>query len=151
MARKKPFTLKEYKNIYSKVPKLCVEVVLRTNAGIVLTQRAHDSWSGLWHLPGGSVMYREAVVDAVKRISREELDIDVVVGDLLGYIEYWSEEKERGFGYSVTLPFLCTTEDTLPSINQDGETIKVFETIPLNTIEEHKKFLGQNLQMKEAS
>lgn len=41
----------------------------------------------------------------VKRIALEELGASVNVGKLLGYIEYTSEEKERGFGYTITMVF----------------------------------------------
>lgn len=49
----KPFTLEEYKEIFSKVPRLCVAVVIKTNEGIVMMLRKLPSWHNQWHLPGG--------------------------------------------------------------------------------------------------
>ncbi len=41
----------EFQEIYSKVPRLCVEVVLRSDEGIMLTKRTINPWKGMWHFP----------------------------------------------------------------------------------------------------
>ena len=43
----------KYDEIYSKVPRICVEVVIRNEKGILLTKRAIPSSEGKWHFPGG--------------------------------------------------------------------------------------------------
>ena len=145
MARKKPFSPEEFKLLYSQVPRLVVEVVVKTETGVVLTLRKDAAWNNLWHIPGGTVFYQEYIEDAIQRIAQEELSITVTKQKLLGYLEYSSEVKQRGFGWSVGLVFLCTANSPLPSENEEGEEIQVFDYIPDNIVEEQKKILNQVL------
>ena len=64
-----PLTPDEFRDIYSKVPRLTVEVVLRSPAGVLLTLRDIEPCRGLWHLPGGTVRYGEKLLDAVRRVT----------------------------------------------------------------------------------
>ena len=143
MTRKKPFSPEEFKLLYSQVPRLVVEVIVKTEIGVALTLRKDTAWNNLWHIPGGTVFYQEYIEDAIKRIAEEELSITVVKQKLLVYLEYPSEVKQRGFGWSVGLVFLCTTNSLLPSENQEGEKIQLFDYIPENIVEEHKNILNQ--------
>ncbi|NES65306.1 MAG: NUDIX hydrolase [Okeania sp. SIO2D1] len=145
MSRKKPFSPEEFKLLYSQVPRLVVEVVVKTDLGVALTLRKDAAWNNLWHIPGGTVFYQEYIEDAIQRIAVEELSITVTKQQLLGYLEYPSEEKQRGFGWSVGLVFLCTPNSQLPTENQEGEKIQIFDYVPENTVEEHKKILTQVL------
>ncbi len=145
MPRLQPLSDQEFESIYSKVPRLCVEIVLLSGEGLVLSQRSHSSWKGQWHLPGGTVLYQESMEDAVKRIAKEELGITVKICDLLGYIEYPSEVKERGFGWSVGMAFLCETKQELPEVNQDQEPVKLFKNLPTGIVAEQRAFLKKVL------
>ena len=147
MTRKKPFSPEQFKLLYSQVPRLVVEIVVKTETGVVLTLRKDAAWNNLWHIPGGTVFYQEYIDDAVQRIAEEELNITVTKQQLLGYLEYPGEIKQRGFGWSVGLVFLCTANSPLPSENEEGEKIQVFDYVPENIVEEHKKILNQILSM----
>lgn len=146
MARNHPLTFDEFKSIYSKVPKVCVEAVIKTPKGVVLIKRAAHGWQGCWHFPGGNVHYLESLYDAVKRLALEELGIKVEVHGLIDWSEFFSEQKERGFGYSVTLQFLCTTQNEIPTHSTDAEEVAVFDELPEPMIEENavvlRKFLA---------
>ena len=142
MTRKYPFTPQEFKDIYSKVPKLCVEAVVIKDKGVVLTKRSHSSWHGQWHIPGSTLYYLEKVTDAITRIASEEIGLtSITIVKPLGYLEYPSEVQQRGFGYSVSLPFLCTTQQTLSDKNGEGEQIKIFTTLPENLVFEQRQLL----------
>lgn len=138
MARKRPLSYEEFKTIYSKVPRLCVEVVIITDKGVLLTLRKNDGYIGQWHLPGGTVFYRESLEDALKRVAEEELGIEVKIEKFLGHIEYLSEVENRGFGYSVGAAFLCST--TATEFNSEEEA-KFWKSVPDNSIVEQKEFL----------
>lgn len=143
MLRKLPFTFKEFKEIYSKVPRLCVDLVIKTNDGTLLTLRTKNGYENQWHLPGGTVYYREPIEKAVERIAREELGIKVSIIKFVNYLEYFTEVKERGFGYSVSLVFLCKPEGTKFGLDDQVEKVNFFKKIPGNTILEHKKILRE--------
>jgi len=139
----RPFSPEEFKAIFSKVPRLCVELAIKTPEGIILALRSLPTWNGQWHLPGGMVFYKEKIAHAIKRIAKDELGISVNIQKLLGYIEYPSEEKERGFGFSIGIIFLCSPDkimDLKPN-NEEASEIKIFKKLPPNMIEEHYAFL----------
>lgn len=136
-----PFSPSEFKEIYSRVPRLCVDIVIKSNLGVLMTKRTLSSWKGLWHLPGGTVYYKETAKDAVKRVAREELGVDVGVDTFLGYIEYPSEEKERGFGWSVSLVFLCHIIEGTPSESEQGSKPTFYHSLPKEVVVEQKEFL----------
>ena len=140
----KPFTFEEYKEIYSKVPRLCVITVVRTDEGIVLTLRKLASWHNQWHLPGGTVFYGETLHDAAKRVALDELGVSVSVKDQVGYIdEYPSEKKEVGFGSVVSIVFLCELKDGKLRPNEDAFEVRVFKELPENMIMEEKEFMNK--------
>lgn len=146
MSRKQPFNYDEFKSIYSRIPRLCVDVVLKHENGILMTLRQHESWKNQWHFPGGTVMYRESLEDAVKRIADEELGIQVDISTQLPAVEIFSEEQERGFGYSVGIPILCSTDEQLPQKSKDNEAVKIFTEVPENVVQEHGVLLAKILK-----
>lgn len=143
MKRKQPFSFEEFKEIYSKVPRLCVDLIIKSDKGVLLTLRQKNGYEGQWHFPGGTVFYREEIETAIKRIAKEELGSDISIKDFKGYIEYFSEEKERGFGYTVSLVFLCKIRNTKFNLDNQVEKVNYFKTPPANTIKEQKEFLNK--------
>lgn len=141
MKTKKPFSAKEFRDIYSKVPRLCVDLIIKTPGGIALSLRGIEPYKGQWHFPGGTVFYKEKITDAIKRVAKEEVGIKVSIDKLLGYIEYPSEEKDRGFGYTITMAFLCTTKIKIFKPDENSLGIKGFKKIPTNMVREQYEFL----------
>lgn len=148
MRRKLPLTFKEFKTIYSKVPRLCVDLVIKTNKGYLLTLRKKNGYEGQWHLPGGTVYYREAIKKTVERVAKEELGIKVSIEKFLGYLEYFSEVKERGFGYTVTLVFLCRAKGANFHLDNQAEKVNYFIKPPTNTITEQKRLLNKIIKQE---
>ncbi len=80
---------KEFDWIFSRVPRLTVEVVIAVaGRGVLLSLRQIEPCKDMWHLPGGTVRFGEPLLDAVARVARAELGLTVRPGELLGYIEY---------------------------------------------------------------
>ena len=145
-ARTKPFSDTEFKAIYSQIPRLTVDIILRVNTGIILVERQEESWHGQWHLPGGTVFYREKIVDAINRIGLEELGISVKPVKLIGPIEYWDEINERGFGFSIGLAYICEAVEPISSeviLAWKNQKIEVFNQTPANTVREQIPLLDQ--------
>ena len=55
---------------------------------IFATQRGSGDFKGGWEFPGGKIETGETPQEALKREIMEELDTEVVVGDLIDTIEY---------------------------------------------------------------
>lgn len=104
-----PLTEQEFREIYAKVPRLTVEVVIQGPPGILLTQRTEGPCSGLWHIPGGTVRFGESLVAAVTRVASAELGLDIEPGPLLGFIEYPSHYL-NGLDSPVGIAFLCSVD-----------------------------------------
>lgn len=101
-----PLSEQEFHEIYAKVPRLTVEVVIQSPLGILLTRRTGGPCLGLWHIPGGTVRFGEPLVAAVRRVASMELGLEVESGPLLGYIEYPSHYLS-GLDSPVGIAFLC--------------------------------------------
>ncbi len=141
----RPLSFEEYKSIYSKVPRATVSLVIKDNDGILLTLRTLPSWNNQWHLPGGTILYKEKIKDAVERIAKEEIGVKVKFLKLLGYIEYDNEEKEAGFGTTVDLGVLCEPLENNFTLNGDASAIHIFKELPTNIILEQANFLKEHV------
>ena len=131
----------EFKYIYSKVPRLTVEIVLIKDGGIVLSLRNIAPYKGFWHVPGGTVLYREKIEDAVKRIANDELDVNVELENLLGYWQVPEWLQPGGFSSPIGLVYKVKLLSGELKGNSQSSEIKIFRRLPDNMIEEQKQFL----------
>ena len=142
--RKKPLSKKEFENIYTRVPRLNVEIAVKTEKGIVLILRKSNGWENMWHIPGGTVYLGERLEETAVRIGEEELGVAVEVKRLLGYIHYPNIVRDGGLGWPVGILFLCETTDELPEVNEEGEKVSVFDKLPENIIGDQIQILVEN-------
>lgn len=142
---RQPLPQDEFDWIFSRVPRLTVEVVIRSDEGVLLSLRDIEPCRGMWHLPGGTLRFGEAVTDAVKRVADQELGLAVSVGPLLGYIEYPSHYN-NGLDSPVGLAFATETGriDALP------HGCQWFMTLPDNMHDEQRRFLVEHQIRHEA-
>lgn len=139
----------EFLAIYRRVPRLCVEVVmLEPGPGVLLKLRDIPPNVGAWHIPGGTVLFGEPVAEAVKRVARDELGLEVEVGELLGYIEYPSH-CENGLDSPVGLAFL-TRPAGPPSGAELPEGCRWFSELPAGLYAEQREFLAGRLGLPAA-
>lgn len=74
-----------------KIIRVVAAVIQRKHNGskqIFATQRGYGEFKGGWEFPGGKIEVGETPQKALIREIKEELDADIVVGDLLDTIEY---------------------------------------------------------------
>ena len=132
--KKIPF--KEYKKIYSIVPRLCVEVVLLIDKKIALTKRDIPPAIGKWHIPGGTVLKGENLESAVKRIAKEEMEENVDVQKMLGIIDKYHFTKY--FDQPIGIVFLVK----LKNISKNKKKkYKLFKDMPKNMIKAQRDFI----------
>ena len=65
-----------------------VAAVIRDNNRIFATQRGYGELKGGWELPGGKIEKGETPQEALKREICEELDTEILVGELIDTIEF---------------------------------------------------------------
>ncbi len=130
-----PLPQDEFDRIFARVPRLTVEVlIVAEGAGVLLALRDVEPCLGTWNLPGGTVRFGEPLVEAVRRVARNELGIGVRVGPLVGYIEYPSH-YENGLDSPVGLVFRAEPEDSSAARG------RWFSALPENMHDEQRRFL----------
>jgi|SRR3989338_1093652 len=144
-----PLTDREFQYIYSKVPRLCVDVMVKSHKGVILTLRDIEPYKNFWHIPGGTVHYRETIIGAVERIAKKELGIRVSGIEMLGFIEYPSELKLRGWGWTVSLVIGCKLKSGKLDIGREARDLmylKTLKDLPLDLVSEQKNFIKQKIR-----
>lgn len=142
----KRLPFEEFKKIYSKVPRLCIDLIVKNKDGILLTKRAIPPYKGYWHTPGGTLLLYEKINDAIQRISLDEFGSLVKIGELLGTMEFPSDEITK---HSVSVVYLVEPKSTEFKVNWQAKELKFFKKIPPKTIKEQKEFiLTHNLTQK---
>jgi ADP-ribose pyrophosphatase YjhB (NUDIX family) len=130
---KHPLTQEEFNHIYSKVPRLTVEIVVKNGLGeIYLTKRAIEPCKGQWHLPGGTVRFGERLEDAVKRIAKRELGIEFSEIKDTGYIEYPSHYL-NGMDSPVGIVFEVLNFQGEMKVNEEASNADWFSAVPIGT------------------
>jgi len=141
-----PLPQDEFDWIFSRVPRLTVEVVIgSSDRGVLLALRDFGPCEGLWHLPGGTVRFGEPATEAVTRVARDELGLAVSAGALLGYIEYPSHYN-HGLDSPVGLAFRAhPTVTEMPDERDLRSECAWFTTLPDNMHDEQRDFLARHL------
>lgn len=106
-----------YRAFYN--PKPVASAIPRNAQGQVwLLRRAFDPGAGLWTFPGGFVDLGESVEDAARREVREELEIDVELGGLVGV---YSRAEDR-----VVLVVFAATALGIPHTTDESTEVEAF-------------------------
>ena len=65
-----------------------VAAVIREGDKILATAKGYGEFKGMWEFPGGKIEEGETPQQALVREIKEELDVDIEVGELIQTIEY---------------------------------------------------------------
>jgi len=144
-----PLTQDEFRSIYAKVPRLCVDLVILKEGKVLLTKRKIDPYKGLWHLPGGTVYFGETIKQAISRVALNELGLTVEMGKLFGYLEFPDEVKNDWHGWPISLEIEVKVLDGEVGTNDQADGYDYFSTIPENTVKSHIGFLAQTLGLEQ--
>ena len=138
----KKLSPEEFMAIYHKVPRATVDVVIKTEKGILLTKRSIPPFKGMWHIPGGTILFRESIAHAINRIVDDELGIKVKIIHPLGVIECFEEDGR----HTISNAYLAEIREGKPKGNNQGKEISYFKKIPENCIPFQKKFLRRPME-----
>ena len=138
----KRLSAKDFKAIYSKVPRACVDLVVKTPQGIVLTMRQIEPEKGKWHLPGGTILKGESLAQAIQRVAKAELGVTVKIEKLLGAIEYL--HLKNYFSQPLGLAYLVTPKKMHFTLDRQASELQIFKKLPKNVFPSQVQFLKKN-------
>lgn len=138
----------DYDFIYSRVPRICVDLLIKNFYGqVLLTQRTIEPYIDHWHFPGGRVKFRESIADALARIAKGELGITLskipgIEIKVVGLCEFPEEYQKGQPRHSISI----VHEVYLPSgieLNAQDKYLW-FDEMPTPVIPPQQDFLTQN-------
>lgn len=134
----------EYNFIYSRVPRICVDLLVKNRKGeALLTQRTIEPYLNHWHFPGGRIRFKESIEDAVKRIAKGELGIELDnIGIMIGTCQFPDEMQKEQERHSISIVHEIVLPDDITLSAQDK--YKWCSEIPYPTIPPQALFLKSN-------
>jgi colanic acid biosynthesis protein WcaH len=79
----------DFLRIVDGTPLVSIDLILKNAEGkILLGRRTNRPAQGLWFVPGGRIRKNERVADALLRISRRELGVEILQAKLLGVFDH---------------------------------------------------------------
>jgi len=123
----------EWATIVRNVPIVSVDLLVRTPDGVLLTERTNRPAKGEWFVPGGRVHKGERLVEAVGRVAREELGVEVEIEERLGAYEHLYDDADvdgAGGKHYLANGFLVRTDATEFDLDDQHGAVLVFETPP---------------------
>lgn len=111
---------------------------------VYATERGYGEFEGGWEFPGGKVEPGESNDIALIREIKEELDVDIIVGDLITTVEYdyptfhlsmdcyWAEVKSGDLTLKEANAAQWLTKDLLNSVDWLPADIELVDIIRKN-------------------
>ena len=119
-----------------------VDVVIPSGEEVILIRRGTDPYEGMWALPGGFVEIGETVENAAVREAKEETNLDVELGSLVGV---YSEPDRDPRGHNVSVAFLADATGGDPEAATDADEVAVLNPWEVELAFDHRKILEDAL------
>jgi len=120
-----------YQEIRARLPIACVDLLLVHEARYLLLKRLHAPAKGQWWFPGGRILKGESIAEACRRKGREELSLDLDVGDIVSVEESIFRDEEPMI-HTINMVVKIFLENGLRKIKIDNHThaeYRWFETV----------------------
>ena len=101
-----------FREFLGHMPQVCIEVVVeREDGAVLLARRTNEPARGEWFWPGSRLYKGESLDDAARRVGREELGLELAVGDQLGVYEHrWETSAPGPSRHTVNVVFRARAE-----------------------------------------
>jgi len=138
LGKVKKLSRRQYYKIYSIVPRMTIDLIIFYKGGLVLSKRDIPPCKGMWHLPGGTVLFGETLFEAAKRIAKEEVGITINPLGIAGIKEY---SRKTAFGQVVAIVFVAKGIRGKLHGNEYAKEVSIFTKLPMKMIKEQKDML----------
>jgi len=119
-----------------------VDVVIPSEAGVVLIRRDSEPFEGQWALPGGFVEVGETVHEAAVREAAEETGLAVEVARLVGV---YSEANRDPRGHNVSVAFLVRVLSGQMQAASDAAEVDVLDPATVELAFDHGRIIADAL------
>ena len=128
--------------VVSNVPIPSVDLVVRTNQGVILARRQNEPAKGEWFVPGGRIQKGEKRVEAVQRVAQKELGVSVRIEQELGAYDHLYAESDvpnSGGKHYVANGYVVHPESETFRLDSQHDQVRVFEEENLPQLHEYVK------------
>lgn len=136
----------DFRTIYGKVPRLNVDLIIRSEKGILLALRSIEPYKGQWHLPGGTVYKGETIEEASLRVCKKETGLTARFIQCLGYMEFPHEVRSGVIMHTVSVAIELSVVEGELRHDEHADELAYYKEIPENCVSEHREFL-QNIKI----
>ena len=94
---------------YPERPVVGVGAIILDGGRVLLVERGKEPLKGVWSIPGGALDAGEPLAEGVRREAREELGLEIEVGELVEVFERITRDAKGRVEYHYVLAdYLCT-------------------------------------------
>lgn len=119
-----------------------VDVVIPSEAGVVLVRRGSEPFEGQWALPGGFVEVGETVHEAAVREASEETGLAVEVSRLVGV---YSDPDRDPRGHNVSVAFLVRVLGGQMQAFSDAVEVEALDPASVGLAFDHLRIIADAL------
>jgi len=127
---------KLFDKLSSHFPYSTVDVVIRNDKSFILAKRTIPPYKNRWNLPGGVVFKTEKLVDAAKRVAKEELGLVVKIERFLGVYENPILSR-----HDISHVFIASILRGNIVRDFQSSDVKFFKSVPQNMVPYQKKMV----------
>lgn len=127
-------------DIVAHIPVPSVDLIVRCPDGVLLARRQNRPARGEWFVPGGRIQKGERLRDAVRRVAREELGVDVTIDAELGTYDHLYQTADTpgaGGKHYVAHGFVVRPETAEFGLDGQHDDARVFPTDNLPELHEY--------------
>lgn len=126
----------EYFNILSQAKLTCVDLIFKNTQGqVLLGYRNNKPAQGTWFVPGGAVRKHEGILEAVGRVTRNEIGTGVTSSEFYAIAEHNYPDnfadKEGVESNFIVLAFSCVLESEDFQEDAQHEALKWWDILDL--------------------
>src|SRR3989344_8353561 len=136
-----------YREILRNMPICCVDIVIKSENGILLVYRKNEPAKDTWWLPGGRIYKNEKMEDAVLRKSFEETGLKVKIKKQIGAYETIFDKNpfDNSFGvHSINICFVVEALNHEAKLDNQSSSFKWINKIESNLPDYVKKVLSDS-------
>lgn len=129
----------EYLNIISKMPFICVDLVIVHQGKYLLVKRKNPPAQNLWWFVGGRLLKGEKLTEAVVRKAEEEVGLKVTPRRMINVVETIFPDGPEGIPvHTVNVCFLCISHDAEVKLDGDHHKYKWVSTTSIPPDLDHR-------------